>query len=261
MNGLALLPGASWLPRWLVMAVILLTTAGLWIACQAPNPRNTNPEDIFLIALAVVVFASAYVGIRCSSTICAERERRAWEPLLLTDLETEEIVCGKHRAVLQSADPYLVAYAVPAIFLSLGHPAAAIGMALLVLLTRLGMHFMGAVGIWCSATAKSSWRSLLATLGCGFGYAFAIVFATFMLLGMVGVVLGGLVIALPVTIVLVPLVILGAGYGKIWMWLQVARSHLEDAAHHIDRHERQPARYVPLRLRSGREASPIIRRQ
>jgi hypothetical protein len=63
----------------------------------------------------------------------------------------------------------MLAYAVPALALSfIGGPAAVFWVVLLLAVNVLAGYFMGATGIRCSVRAKTSWRSLLGTLGIGY---------------------------------------------------------------------------------------------
>jgi hypothetical protein len=80
-------------------------------------------------------------------------------------METRQIILGKFWGVLGGTLPYLIAYSVPAMAFSLlGGWTALVITALFLGVTCLGMAYAGAAGIWCSAHAKSSWRSLFTTL-------------------------------------------------------------------------------------------------
>ncbi|MCI0456379.1 MAG: ABC transporter permease, partial [Gemmataceae bacterium] len=113
--------------------------------------------------------ASLLVGIRCSGAITGERERQTWEALLVTPLSARQLIRGKLWGILGASLPYLLAYAGPALPLALLAGLTAFWWTAVWLgLSGLAMWFLGAVGLWCSVHARSSWRSLLATLG--FGY-------------------------------------------------------------------------------------------
>src|SRR5262249_23171901 len=121
---------------------------------------------------AVFLFLASFVaGIRSSGAVTGERERQTWESVLLTPLETWELIEDKVHGTLDALRPYFVAFAVPATVVAfwMGLDAATFVLALL-LLTWTAMYFMAATGVWCSARSKSSWRSLVATLGTGYGY-------------------------------------------------------------------------------------------
>src|SRR5262249_236836 len=120
-------------------------------------------------ALVVMLLASFVIGIRCSGAVCGERERQTWEALLLTPLETRQLIRSKLWGILGASYPYLLSYAIPAIPLSvLGGVWAVAATVGWLAVTWLAMYFLGAAGIWSSVKAKTSWRSLLATLA--FGY-------------------------------------------------------------------------------------------
>jgi ABC-type transport system involved in multi-copper enzyme maturation permease subunit len=119
--------------------------------------------------IVVMLVASLVVGIRCSGAVSGERERQTWEALLLTPLETRQLVRGKLKGIMGASYPYLRAYAVPAVLLSmLGGMLAVFWAVVWLAVTWLAMYFVGAAGIWCSVRSKSSWRSLLGTLGWGY---------------------------------------------------------------------------------------------
>jgi ABC-type transport system involved in multi-copper enzyme maturation permease subunit len=117
-------------------------------------------------AMIVMLLASLVVAIRCSGTISGEREKHTWEALLLTPLETRQIVRGKLWGIIGASHPYIIAYAIPTMLLSmLGGPMALTWTLIWLGTTWLAMYYVGAAGIWCSARTKSSWRSLVGTLG------------------------------------------------------------------------------------------------
>jgi ABC-type transport system involved in multi-copper enzyme maturation permease subunit len=137
---------------------------GGWFSKFAPA------DDSFMILAVVTIFlASLVVGIRCSGTVSGEREKQTWEALLLTPLATQMLVRGKLRGIMRASYPYLRAYAIPAVGLSILGGVAAFAWTVIALpVTWLAMYYVGAAGIWCSVYSKTSWRSLLGTLG--FGY-------------------------------------------------------------------------------------------
>jgi hypothetical protein len=129
--------------------------------------------------LVVMLLASLIVGIRCSGAVSGERERQTWEALLLTPLETRELIRGKLWGIIGASYPYLLAYAVPAFLLSLIGGTGAVTWTLIWLgVTWLATYYMGAAGLWCSTRSRSSWRSLLGTLGFGYVGGFILFAAT-----------------------------------------------------------------------------------
>jgi ABC-type transport system involved in multi-copper enzyme maturation permease subunit len=135
---------------------------------------SPSTSDAFLLqGLAVMFLASFVVGIRCSGAVSGERERQTWEALLLTPLETRQLIRAKLWGIIGASYPYLLAYAAAALLLSLlGGPKALFWTSLWLAVTWLAMFYIGAAGLWCSVRSKSSWRSLLGTLGFGYLGAF-----------------------------------------------------------------------------------------
>jgi len=146
-------------------------------------------EWFMLQGILAIFLASLVVGIRCSGAISGERERLTWEALLLTPLETRQLVRGKLRGIMSASYPYLRVYAVPTALLSLlGGLQAFVWTIISLAVTLLAMYFIGAAGIWCSVTSKSSWRSLLGTLGFGYLGAFLMFLVTSPIIGIVSII-------------------------------------------------------------------------
>jgi hypothetical protein len=140
-------------------------------------------RGFFWQGVVVMLVASLVVGVRCSGAVSGERERQTWEALLLTPLETRELIRGKLWGIIGASYPYLLAYAVPAVLLSLlgdvGADVGAVAWTLIWLgVTWLATYYMGAAGLWCSTRSRSSWRSLLGTLGFGYVAGFILFAAT-----------------------------------------------------------------------------------
>lgn len=141
---------------------------------QLVDPNLAGPLFLGQGIAAMLVF-SLVVGIRCSGAISGERERQTWEALLLTPLDTRALIRGKLWGVLYAMLPYLAAYALPALALALvGGFVSFLWTCLWLGVTLVAMFYTGAAGLWCSVTCKSSWRSLLATLGFGYAGGFVI---------------------------------------------------------------------------------------
>ncbi|MFL5244341.1 MAG: ABC transporter permease subunit [Gemmataceae bacterium] len=127
----------------------------------------------------VMLLFSLLVGVRCSGAISGEREKQTWEALLLTPLSARQLVHGKLWGIMGASYYYLLAYAVPALGLSvLGGFMSLFWTALWLAVTFLAMYFVGATGLRCSVRAKSSWRSLLGTLGMGYVGGFVVYLMT-----------------------------------------------------------------------------------
>jgi ABC-type transport system involved in multi-copper enzyme maturation permease subunit len=122
-------------------------------------------EEFFGRSVAVLLIAALLVGIRCSGAVTGERERKTWESLLLSPLETRQLIRGKFWGILGATYPYLIAYAVPALaFAPLGGWIVVPLTLLFLGVTWLAMAYVGAAGIWSSVESNSSWHSLLRTL-------------------------------------------------------------------------------------------------
>ena len=90
-------------------------------------------------------------------------------------MSAKQLVAGKLWGVMGACYWYLLAYAVPAVLLSALGGVGCLGWtALWLAVTVLAMYYMGAVGIWCSARSKSSWRSLLGTMAMGYLFGLAL---------------------------------------------------------------------------------------
>jgi ABC-type Na+ efflux pump permease subunit len=116
-----------------------------------------------------MLLASLVVGIRCSGSVTGEREKQTWEAVLLTPLSARALIRAKLWGVMAASYWYLLAYAAPAVILSTLGGAVAFGLTMLWLgVTVLAMYFVGAAGVYCSVTSRTSWRSLLSTLAIGY---------------------------------------------------------------------------------------------
>jgi ABC-type transport system involved in multi-copper enzyme maturation permease subunit len=159
------------LARWLWMGLIALLSAG----SSAAIVYQDEPMLFLAQGFAVLVLASMVVGIRASGAVTGERERQTWDSLLLTPLETWEIIYDKVMGALDTLYPYLLAFGLPAVGLSFKAGPSAVTYTLSMLwLTWASMYYMGATGIWCSVRSGSSWRSLVTTLATGYGYGFVV---------------------------------------------------------------------------------------
>lgn len=193
-EGIAPLAPLRRIPRAVGIAIVVLLSlilSGLQLwACLTPGPV-ANLRDLLAIlqtvntgmasnaflfqGIAIMLVASLIVGIRASGAVSSEREKQTWEALLLTPLQTRELVRGKLGGIFNASVPYLVAYAVVALpFSGLGGFMAFIWTALWLGVTALAIYYIGAAGIWCSTRSSTSWRSLLGTLGFGYVGGFII---------------------------------------------------------------------------------------
>jgi ABC-type transport system involved in multi-copper enzyme maturation permease subunit len=193
-EGLAPLRTLRRFPQWLgVVAISLATTVSSLAILWGTMPPGASMGDVvraglrfdgsrlrtllpgaeigFLIqSLVVLALAGLVVAVRCSGAVTGEREKQTWESLLTSPLSGKEMVGGKLWGVTGASYWYLLAYGAPAVTISvLGGVLAFFWTLLWLGVTVLAMYFVGAAGLYCSARGKSSWRSLLATLGMAYG--------------------------------------------------------------------------------------------
>lgn len=192
-EGVAPLAALRSMPRWLGMLLVLLVTVFSSLFLLARHlPVSHTPGAVIKLALAgdlrglrdvqmamdrsdwafftqgvlVMLIAALVIAVRCSGAVTGEREKNTWEALLLTPLETHQLIRSKLWGIIGASWPYLFAYAMPALLLSLIGGTASVLFTLLWLgVTWLAMYFVGGAGLWCSVRSKNSWRSLLSTLG------------------------------------------------------------------------------------------------
>jgi hypothetical protein len=143
-DGIAPLGIMKIIPRWFALPVISLLTFGLLIAllaygngqyvgnvlkwiltldlAQLTSDQNFKPGEtaaaFFILGAIDLVLACLVVGIRCSGSICGEREKQTWEALLLTPLVTKQLIRIKLWGILGAAVPYVLAYLIPTLILA-----------------------------------------------------------------------------------------------------------------------------------------------
>jgi ABC-type transport system involved in multi-copper enzyme maturation permease subunit len=125
----------------------------------------------------VMLLAMLVVGVRCSGAVTSEREKGTWEALLLTPLDTRQLIRAKLWGVIGACLPYLAVFGAIAVPLAMLNSRGALLATLLWLgVTVVAMAYAGAAGLWCSVRSRNSWRSLLSTLAFCYlgGFVFAI---------------------------------------------------------------------------------------
>jgi hypothetical protein len=123
--------------------------------------------------ISAMILATLLVGVRCSGAITGERERQTWEALMLSPMPVKRLLRGKLLGIVGASAPYVLAYGIPSLLLSvLGGGMALVWTALWFAVTWLAMAFVGAAGLWSSARCKTSWGSLLITLLIGYAGGF-----------------------------------------------------------------------------------------
>jgi ABC-type transport system involved in multi-copper enzyme maturation permease subunit len=160
-------------PRWLGLSLLAAVTCATSLAIH-----YSREPTLFAVQGVVFLFlASLVAGIRTSGAVTGERERQTWDSLLLTPLDTWDLILDNLHGTLDTLRPYFFAFAIPATLIALWTGIDAFVFTVtLHLLTWTAMYYMASTGLWCSVRAKGSWRSLLATLTTGYGYLLAILF-------------------------------------------------------------------------------------
>jgi ABC-type transport system involved in multi-copper enzyme maturation permease subunit len=219
-EGLAPTPGLRRIPQWLGVTLVAgLTVCSSLLILFFSLPSGVRAGDILLTVvrfqparltalmpgagngflvqgLMVMLLASLVVGIRCSGAITGERERRTWEALLLTPLSARQLIRGKLWGIMGASYLYLLAYAAPAVVLSVFGGVLALCWVLLWLaVTVLAMYYIGAAGLWCSVRAANSWRALLGTMAAGYVGGLAIYACSSPILLVAAYILGSLLAA------------------------------------------------------------------
>lgn len=162
--------------RLLRLMFVGLVLSGTIALGQALVPMADAKLFLFEGLLAAVL-AGFVAGIRASGAVSGEREQKTWEALLLTPLETWELVYDKLHGILLSLYPYYLAYALPACYFAWRDSYESLIYAVSTLImVWASMYYMTATGVWCSVSSRGSWRSLVATMASGFGYFFGILF-------------------------------------------------------------------------------------
>jgi ABC-type transport system involved in multi-copper enzyme maturation permease subunit len=133
-------------------------------------------EEWFLAQGAVAAALFSFIaGVRASGAVSGERERQTWESLLLTPMDSWELLVDKHEGIMARLHPHLLAHGLPALGFALATGRLAPYYAgAMVVLTWAATRYMAATGISCSVKARDSWRSLAATFAVGYGYWFGV---------------------------------------------------------------------------------------
>ena len=149
-----------------------LTRTPAWVAV------HNQPYGLIAQGAIAGLTLSFLVAIRAAGSVSGERERKTWDSLLLTPLDTWDLVVDKRTGAVERFLPHLVAYALPAFIVAicLGFNAAAWTVAVIII-AFAQMYYMASTGVWCSVKASNSWRSLFATIASGYGYGIGLVAA------------------------------------------------------------------------------------
>jgi ABC-type transport system involved in multi-copper enzyme maturation permease subunit len=213
-EGLAPNPTLRRVPQWLgiVLVACLATASSVTILYLSLVPGATFVDVIealmqlnvrklaqlmpdasgrFLTqSIVVMLLGSLIVGVRCAGAITQERERHTWEAVLLTPISARQIALGKLWGVIRASYWYLLAYAAPAVSLSvLGGVLSLVYTLAWLAATVLAMYFIGAAGLWCSVRSTNSWKSLLQTMAFGYVGGLAIFVVTSPLIAVLALIL------------------------------------------------------------------------
>jgi ABC-type transport system involved in multi-copper enzyme maturation permease subunit len=152
----SLIPGAT--VAELLQALLQLNVRK--VASLMPTASN----GFLLLSVIAMLTASQVVGARCAGALVQERERGTLEAVLLTPMTARSIIHGKLWGIMNASIYYLLAYAAPAVALSVfAGPLALTYTIAWLAATVLAMYFIGSVGLWCSVRAKTAWRSMIQT--------------------------------------------------------------------------------------------------
>jgi ABC-type transport system involved in multi-copper enzyme maturation permease subunit len=161
-------------PGTAVRALLNLDVDGV-IAAHRSLQSGSAASGFYWQAVIVLLVATFVIGVRCSGAVTQERGKNTWEALLLTPLETRQLIRSKLWGIIGASMPYLAAYALPAVLFSLvGGVVAVFWVVVWLAVTLLAMAFIGSAGLWCSVRMPGSLWSLLGTLGIGYVGGFII---------------------------------------------------------------------------------------
>ena len=294
-EGLAIHDVFRRVPSWLAVLAIVgcSTVSSVWLLAGSLAPEaelldiaeavwslnvrrlvSLMPQahTAFLVqGLVVMLLASLVVGIRCAGAISQERERLTWEALLLTPISARQMVHGKLAGVLRASGWYLLAYAVPAICLSvLGGILALIYTICWLAVTVLAMYFLGATGLWYSLRSNRVWKSLGQTVLVGYLSALMVYTFTFPATALLALLLWLLLVALRTLLAVLPvgaipslgenlywLVSIASAIGLILIFWLLARVFLHRTIRWIADRERGRLRLTASSSRRPRGRSAV----
>jgi ABC-type transport system involved in multi-copper enzyme maturation permease subunit len=210
--------------------------------------------------VAVICLFGVVVALRTAGVISGERERSTWELLLLTPIESDELVAGKVGAVESYCFPYFMAYALPTVYFAWQSGAVSLSVIGGSLLATVSfMHFMAATGILWSASSSSSLRSLMGILAAGYSYAAGVLFLFFCISVAASCLLGPaalflLIAVSPATLESGFLVYssLATFVGASWLLNRAASDRIQNAESWIDAHERSGKTFARVLVRALR---------
>jgi ABC-type transport system involved in multi-copper enzyme maturation permease subunit len=156
-----------WLPRWLPLAVVALTSGLLAWAVFGNLTGGALIGGAALYAAVMVLGVGLITGLRSAGAITGEQERGTWPLLQLSPIPDGDLVHEKFRGILGACTPWLLAVSVPPFLVALYAGAEWYWLVVFVLVPPhlwFVQRVMIALGLSSSAEAKSTWQSLLTTL-------------------------------------------------------------------------------------------------
>jgi hypothetical protein len=261
-GGVSPLPLPRFLPRWLGVVLVALASAvasgytfsfylpaeatpGYLLtavrsadfeALRAVLERTTTPGFGFLVqGLAVLLLAALMVNLRGAGGISGEREKGTWDALLLAGMAARDMVRGKLLGIVESTYPYLITYAVPALFFALlGGPVSLLAVLGTLALMWPAMYLSGAVALERSTRYPSPWKattdSLIVTTLLVAGLVYTPLSLGFSFVMGFGMSVGMLAPGLGATAWLATVILLIIGTFLGWLMLRVARDYVRMGA-------------------------------
>lgn len=234
--------GAGW-GRWAWAAALgPLTIWGTWKLAE-----HGKAWPFALLWAVGGLLGGLLVAVRAAGAVSGERDRQTWDSLLLTPLDTWEILIDKRRGVVWSFWPVFVAFLPPALLLPWFADWRAGVVALGFGLFCSGMVlYLASVGIQRSAESRGGWLAPAAALLRGYGFVLGV-----LLLSGAAACLGFCCITLPFVKLVMEVIgvmdfleqrwpILTAGFGALlgWKLYHSGNERLWRAQTWIDAHER-----------------------
>lgn len=104
------------LPAWLGVFACGVATA---LSLPPMVPSYPAIEELIAYFLWTVLFAATvWAGVRASSSVTAERERRTWDCVLTTPIDTPDIIAEKMAGVCRGVWPFVYAALIPGLFVT-----------------------------------------------------------------------------------------------------------------------------------------------
>jgi ABC-type transport system involved in multi-copper enzyme maturation permease subunit len=152
--GLAPMPILRRVPRWtavlvvfassILFAAIIAESHASGLMKQLVGSNAGRDEDartravrdaVPTMGLTFILLATSVIGVRCGISVGEEKRQNTWDDLLLTAQSFREITTGKMWGILQATVPYVIAFAIPILFVAaMGGPIALFSAAVWLIL-------------------------------------------------------------------------------------------------------------------------------